>query len=83
MTRSRGSAPGISIELEVPFHDLDALQIVWHGNYLPFGEPNGSGGTATVNLRMPGQYFDAESGFNHNGARDGRQDRALPAGPAL
>jgi acyl-CoA thioester hydrolase len=38
MSRSRGSAPGISVELEVPFHDLDALQIVWHGNYLKYLE---------------------------------------------
>jgi acyl-CoA thioester hydrolase len=38
MTRSRGNAPGISIELEVPFHDLDPQQIVWHGNYLKYLE---------------------------------------------
>jgi acyl-CoA thioester hydrolase len=38
MTRSRGDAPGISIELEVPFHDVDSLQIVWHGHYLKYLE---------------------------------------------
>jgi RHS repeat-associated protein len=57
----------------------------WHGNYLPFGEPIAVTGTATVNLRMPGQYFDAESGFHHNGARDyvpslGRYLQADPVG---
>ncbi len=24
------------VELKVPFHDLDPLQIVWHGNYLKY-----------------------------------------------
>ncbi len=24
------------IELTIPFHDLDPLQIVWHGNYLKY-----------------------------------------------
>jgi RHS repeat-associated protein len=27
-------------------------------------------GTVTQNLRFPGQYFDSESGWNHNGFRD-------------
>jgi RHS repeat-associated protein len=27
-------------------------------------------GTITQNLRLPGQYFDVESGWNHNGFRD-------------
>ena len=27
-------------------------------------------GTITQNLRFPGQYFDVESGWNHNGFRD-------------
>ena len=32
------SAPAhaISIEHEVPFHDTDALAIVWHGNYYKY-----------------------------------------------
>jgi acyl-CoA thioester hydrolase len=38
VTRSRGDSPGISIELEVPFHDVDSLQIVWHGHYLKYLE---------------------------------------------
>jgi acyl-CoA thioester hydrolase len=24
------------VELVVPFHDLDAMQVVWHGNYLKY-----------------------------------------------
>lgn len=29
---------GIEIRLEVPFHDVDALRIVWHGHYLKYLE---------------------------------------------
>ena len=28
----------VSIELEVPFHDVDGLQVVWHGHYLKYFE---------------------------------------------
>jgi len=28
----------VSVELEVPFHDVDALRIVWHGHYLKYAE---------------------------------------------
>src|SRR4051812_14589485 len=28
----------VAIELEVPFHDVDALQIVWHGRYAKYVE---------------------------------------------
>ena len=27
-----------SIELEVPFHDVDALRVVWHGHYAKYYE---------------------------------------------
>ena len=27
-----------SVELEVPFHDIDALRVVWHGHYLKYLE---------------------------------------------
>lgn len=33
----RASSP-VAIELEVPFHDVDALQVVWHGHYLKYLE---------------------------------------------
>jgi RHS repeat-associated protein len=44
--------------------------VVWKASYLPFGETIATSGTATVNLRFAGQYYDAETGFNHNGLRD-------------
>jgi acyl-CoA thioester hydrolase len=28
----------VSVDLEVPFHDVDAMNIVWHGNYLKYLE---------------------------------------------
>lgn len=28
----------VSVDLEVPFHDVDALQIVWHGHYFKYFE---------------------------------------------
>lgn len=43
---------------------------VWYGEYLPFGEPLSISGTITINLRFPGQYFDAETGLNYNYFRD-------------
>jgi RHS repeat-associated protein len=44
--------------------------IAWDANYLPFGETASVQGTVTQNLRLPGQHFDSESGWNHNGFRD-------------
>jgi len=41
----------------------------WQASYDPFGNASVSG-TVTQNLRFPGQYFDVESGWNHNGFRD-------------
>ncbi len=44
---------------------------VWSASYEPFGQTSAVSTGATVeNLRLPGQYFDAESGLNHNGFRD-------------
>jgi len=31
-------ADSVSIELRVPFHDVDAMRIVWHGHYLKYME---------------------------------------------
>ena len=28
----------ISVELEVPFHDVDAVHVVWHGHYFKYFE---------------------------------------------
>ena len=44
--------------------------IQWQANYEPFGQTTSVSGTITQNLRLPGQYFDVESGWNHNGFRD-------------
>ncbi|MFZ0747373.1 MAG: RHS repeat-associated core domain-containing protein [Terracidiphilus sp.] len=43
--------------------------VAWQASYDPFGQASVSG-TVTQNLRLPGQYFDVESGWNHNGFRD-------------
>jgi RHS repeat-associated protein len=50
----------------------DASQnIVWSAFYNPFGDTSSFGGTLTTqSLRLPGQYFDPETGNNHNGFRD-------------
>jgi RHS repeat-associated protein len=43
--------------------------VAWQASYEPFGQASVSG-TVTQNLRFPGQYFDVESGWNHNGFRN-------------
>ena len=64
----------------------DASQnVVWKASYLPFGETIATSGSFAQNLRFPGQYADAESGFSHNGMRDyvpalGRYLEADPIG---
>jgi RHS repeat-associated protein len=58
--------------LGTPQLATDSTQaIAWSaGGYQPFGTTGTVTGTITQNLRLPGQYFDAESSFNHNGFRD-------------
>jgi len=36
--KSRPSAGAITVEVEVPFHDVDSLQVVWHGWYVKYME---------------------------------------------
>lgn len=43
--------------------------IAWQSTYTPFGQASVSG-TLTQNLRLPGQHFDSEGGWNHNGFRN-------------
>ena len=43
---------------------------VWSTTYQPFGTTGNVGATITQNLRLPGQYADAETGFNYNLYRD-------------
>ncbi len=49
--------------------DISA-NIQWQASYEPFGQTTSVSGTVTQNLRLPGQYYDVESGWNHNGFRD-------------
>src|SRR5207247_11345153 len=44
--------------------------IVWSANYQPFGYTSTGIGVIVQDLRLPGQEFEIESGFNHNGFRD-------------
>jgi RHS repeat-associated protein len=44
--------------------------IAWQASYEPFGKTSSVSGSITQNLRLPGQYFDVESGWNHNGFRN-------------
>ena len=44
--------------------------LVWDHQTTPFGETVALAGLADVNLRFPGQYFDAESGLHYNYFRD-------------
>lgn len=44
--------------------------IVWNGEFLPFGEPLAITGSVINNKRFPGQYADKETGLNQNGRRD-------------
>ncbi len=42
----------------------------WTATYAPFGVTTALAGVLTQNLRFPGQYADAETGFYQNGWRD-------------
>ncbi|HVR27538.1 MAG TPA: RHS repeat-associated core domain-containing protein [Candidatus Polarisedimenticolia bacterium] len=57
--------------LGTPQLTTDGTQaIAWQTTYQPFGTTGTVSGLITQNLRLPGQQFDAETGFNHNGFRD-------------
>ncbi|MHB8717207.1 MAG: RHS repeat-associated core domain-containing protein, partial [Sulfuricaulis sp.] len=43
--------------------------LVWKASYEPFGNATVTTQTITNNLRLPGQYFDAETGLYYNNAR--------------
>ncbi|ACM19395.1 RHS repeat protein [Geotalea daltonii FRC-32] len=58
---------------------------VWEIEARPFGDSANITGTASLNLRFPGQYADSESGLNYNYFRDynpgiGRYIQADPVG---
>ena len=44
--------------------------VVWRADYAPFGKANVTVQTKVLNLRLPGQYFDAETGLHYNYFRD-------------
>jgi RHS repeat-associated protein len=44
--------------------------VVWSADYKPFGEATIIISTITNNLRLPGQYYDAETGLFYNYFRD-------------
>ena len=59
--------------------------IVWQIESKPFGETVSLTGTALLNLRFPGQYYDGETGLHQNWFRDympkvGRYIEADPLG---
>jgi RHS repeat-associated protein len=59
--------------------------VVWQIQARPFGDSPTITGTQTLNLRFPGQYYDAESGLHQNWFRDyqpnlGRYVEADPIG---
>jgi RHS repeat-associated protein len=43
--------------------------VLWSSTYTTFGNATWTG-SITMNVRLPGQYSDAESGLSHNGFRD-------------
>lgn len=43
-----------------------AQQVVWQGNYEPFGKLNETVATVEQNIRFPGQYFDKETELHYN-----------------
>ncbi len=51
-------------------------RVVWRAGYRPFGladvdeDPDSDGQPVSLNLRFPGQYFDAETGLHYNYFRD-------------
>ena len=44
--------------------------IVWNATYEPFGATSTGIGVIAQDLRLPGQEFEVETGWNHNGFRD-------------
>jgi len=62
-----------------------AKATVWQATWKPFGEPQSITGSATVDVRFPGQWFQLESGLHQNWWRHydpttGRYTQADPLG---
>lgn len=53
--------------LERPIMMTDeSRNVVWQASYLPFGEVRSITGTATLNQRFPGQWYQLETGLAYN-----------------
>lgn len=60
-----------SDQIGTPRVATDSAQaVVWSASYMPFGQTTAVTGSAALNLRLPGQYSDAETGWYQNGFRD-------------
>ena len=63
----------------------DVGSVVWEIEARPFGDETSVAGSAELDLRFPGQHYNAEAGLNHNYHRDyhpliGRYLQADPLG---
>ncbi len=57
--------------LGTPQRITDSTQtVVWDAVVTPWGEMSSLTASLTNNLRLPGQYYDAETGYHQNGYRD-------------
>ncbi len=43
----------VDVELTIPFHDVDAMGVVWHGNYFRYFEIAREKLLGTFQLRLP------------------------------
>jgi RHS repeat-associated protein len=75
--------------LDRPLKMTDGTEaVVWDAVYNPFGDVNAITGSASNNLRFPGQYFLIEAGLHYNWHRHydptiGRYTQTDPIGQAL
>ena len=53
--------PPHEVRMQVPFHDLDPMQIVWHGNYLKYFDTARQGLFCSLGVDLYG--FFKESGY--------------------
>ncbi|WP_165349991.1 MULTISPECIES: RHS repeat-associated core domain-containing protein [unclassified Mesorhizobium] len=71
MIDAAGTAPVLyyvlTDHLERPIMMTDESRaIVWQASYLPYGEVRTITGSATLNQRFPGQWFQIETGLSYN-----------------
>ena len=71
MVDNTGAAPALyyvlTDHLERPIMMTDeSRNIVWQASYLPYGEVRTITGSATLNQRFPGQWFQIETGLSYN-----------------